>query len=65
MLRQRGLTQGPLGVEFADRARTPEQRAQELQTLLIRERFQESRRLDRMIADVGDRGFAFAWVFHQ
>jgi hypothetical protein len=65
MLRQRGLAQRPLGVEFADRSRTREQRAQQLQTLLIRERLQESRRFGGMAADVGDRGLVFASVFHQ
>jgi hypothetical protein len=65
MLRQGGLAERQLGVDVADRARSPQQRAQHLQTLLIRKRLQESRRLGGVAADVGDRGWTFAKVVHQ
>ena len=65
MLRQGGLAERQLGVDVADGARPPQQRTQHLQTLLIRKRLQESRRLGGVAADVGDRGRTFPRVFHQ
>ena len=60
VLRQGGLAERQLGVDVADGARPPQQRTQHLQTLLIRKRLQESRRVGGVVADVGDRGWTFA-----